>query len=257
MRLLSFMLPWYLWMHGIIILSSMSLIMEFPASHGKFAFQTLTQQALNVLSTLIQRSQHTNNILWTLKKYCVPAGNIFMIYSYFHTARIMIFRCEFLCRHAKNLQYVINFFLFLSFSCLYKGSSYNTMCSCYSVSLQEQTYILFHNLSWLNNWPIYKLKKGKPITLAVKHNSAVQLPVNWIPTCAEAVDQHQQLGGRLKHFSSFRNDPLLQSREKQAQKESKYHDRFISEEKIFTDMIRNDSVLRDGILYFTNLSREL
>ena len=52
------------------------------------------------------------------------------------------------------------------------------MCSCYSVSLQEQVYILFHYLSGRNNWPIYKLEKGKPIALAVKHNSAVQLPVN-------------------------------------------------------------------------------
>ena len=40
--------------------------------------------------------------------------------------------------------------------------------------------------------------------------------VNRIATCAEAVDQHQQLGGRLKHFSSFFTDPLRQSREKQA-----------------------------------------
>ena len=35
---------------------SMSLIMEFHTSHGKLPFQNLTQQALNVLSTLIQRS---------------------------------------------------------------------------------------------------------------------------------------------------------------------------------------------------------
>ena len=169
----------------------------------------------------------------------------------------MIFRCEFLYRHAKNLQSVITFFLFLSFNCSYKGSSYGTMFSCYSVSLQEETYILFYYLSRLNNWTIYKLEKGKPITLAEKNNSAVHLPVNRIPTCAEAVDQHQQLGGRLKHFSSFGTDPLRQSREKQAQRESKYYDRFISEEKIFTDMIRNGSMLRDAILYFIKLSKEL
>ena len=59
----------------------------------------------------------------------------------------------------------------------------------------------------------------------------MHLPLNRIPTCAEAVDQHQQLGGRLKHFSSFGTDPLRQSREKQAQREPKYCDRFISEEK--------------------------
>ena len=112
-------------------------------------------------------------------------------------------------------------------------------------------------MSRLNNSPIYKLEKGKPITLAEKNNSAVHLPVNRIPTCAEAVDQHQQLGGTLKHFSSFGTDPLRQSREKQAQRESKYYDRFTSEEKIFTDMIRNSSMLRDVILYFTNLSKEL
>ena len=35
--------------------ASISLIMEFRASHGKFAFQTLTQQALNVIQTLMQR----------------------------------------------------------------------------------------------------------------------------------------------------------------------------------------------------------
>ena len=130
------------------------------------------------------------------------------------------------------------------------------MCSCYFVSLQGETYILFYYLSRLNNSPIFKLEKGKPIALA-DCNSAVYLSVNRIPTCAEAVDQHQQLGGRLKHFSSFGTDPLRQSREKQAQRESKYYDRFISEEKIFTDMIRNRSMLRDTILYFIKLSKEL
>ena len=79
----------------------------------------------------------------------------------------------------------------------------------------------------------------------------MHLPVNWIPTCAEAVDQHQQLGERLKHFSSFGTDPLRQSPEKQGQRESKYYDRFISDEKIFTDM------LRDAILYFIKLTKEL
>ena len=116
------------------------------------------------------------------------------------------------------------------------------MFSWYSVSLQEETYVFFYYLSRLNNWPIYKLEKGKPITLAEKNNSAVHLPVNRISTCAEAVDQHQELGGKLKYFSSFGTDPPRQSREKQAQKESKYYDRIISQEKIFTDMIRNGSV---------------
>ena len=98
----------------------------------------------------------------------MPAGNIFLIYSYFHKARILIFRCKFLYRHAKNLQSVISFFLFLSFNYSYEGGSYNTMSFCYSVSLQGETYILFHYLSRLNNWLIYKLKKGKPITIAVR-----------------------------------------------------------------------------------------
>ena len=120
--------------------------------------------------------------------------------SYSFLIRILIFRCKFLYRHAKNLQSVISFFLFLSFNCSYEGGSYNTMCSCYFVSLQGETYILFYYFSRLNNSPIFKLEKGKPITLAEKNNSAVHLPVNRIPTCAEAVDQHQQLGGRLKHF---------------------------------------------------------
>ena len=48
----------------------------------------------------------------------------------------------------------------------------------------------------------------------MKKNSAVHLPVNWIPTFAEAADQHQQLGGRVKHFSLFGTDPLRQSRDK-------------------------------------------
>ena len=85
----------------------------------------------------------------------------------------------------------------------------------------------------------------------------MHLPLNRIPTYAEAVDQHQQLGGTLKHFSSFGANPLRQSHEKQAQRESKYYDRFIREEKIFTDMIRNGSMLRDIILYFIKLSKEL
>ena len=66
--------------------------------------------------------------------------------------------------------------------------------------------------------------------------------MNRIPTCAEAVDNHQQLSGRLKHFSSFGTDPQRQSRENQAQRESKYYNRFISEKKIFTDMMRNSSM---------------
>ena len=95
------------------------------------------------------------------------------------------------------------------------------------------------------------------MTLAEKSNSAVHLPVNRIPTCAEAVDQHQQLGGRLKHFSSFGTDPLHYFSEKEAQKEPKYYDQFISEEEIFTEMIGNSSMLRDAILYFIKLSKEL
>ena len=54
-------------------------------------------------------------------------------------------------------------------------------------------------MSRLNSLPIYKLKKGKPITLAEKNNSVVNLPVNRIPTCADTADQHQQLEGRLKY----------------------------------------------------------
>ena len=45
------------------------------------------------------------------------------------------------------------------------------MYSCYSVSLLEETYIMFHYLSRLNNSAVYKLEKGKPITLAEKNNS--------------------------------------------------------------------------------------
>ena len=131
------------------------------------------------------------------------------------------------------------------------------MCSCYSVSLQGETYMLLHYLSRLNNSLFCKLEKGKRITLAEKNNSGLHLPVNRIPACAEAVDQHQQVVGRLKHFSLFGTDPLRQSGEKQAQRESKYYDRFISEEKIFTGMIRNGSMLRDAILYFIKLSKEL
>ena len=101
-----------------------------------------------------------------------------------------------------------------------------------SVLLQKETYILFYYLSRLNNSPIDKSEKGKPITLAQKNPaSAVRLSVNQIPTCAETVDQHQQLDGRLKHFSSFGTDPLRQSCEKQAQSESKYYDRIISQRK--------------------------
>ena len=61
-------------------------------------------------------------------------------------------------------------------------SSYKTMCSRYSVSLEGETYILSYYLSRLNNSLIYKLEKGKLITIAEKNNSAVHLPVNGIPT---------------------------------------------------------------------------
>ena len=134
-------------------------------------------------------------------------------------------------------------------------SSYKTMCSRYSVSLEGQTYILSYYLSRLNNSLIYKLEKGKLITIAEKNNSAVHLPVNGIPTWAEAVDQHQQLSGRPKLICSFGTDPLRQSRKKQAQREFKYYARFISEQ--FTDMIRNTSTLRDAVLYFIKLSKKL
>ena len=186
----------------------------------------------------------------------MPAGNTFLIYSYFRAAHIIIFRCEFLYRHAKNLQSVISFFLFLSFNCSYKGSSENKMCSCYSVSLQEETYVLLHYLSRLNNSLFYKSEKGKPITLAEKKQFC----------CAPSSESNTDLCRSCrstpttrwkKHFSSFGTDPLRQSGEKQAQRESKYYDRFISEEKIFTNMIRNGSMLRDAILYFIKLSKEL
>ena len=132
----------------------------------------------------------------------MPAGNTFLIYSYFHAARITIFRCEFLYRHAKNLQPVISFFLFLSFNCSYKGSSDNKMCSCYSVSLQEETYVLLHYLSRLNNSLFYKSEKGKPITPTTRWKKHQSTPTTrW-----------------KKHFSSFGTNPLRQSGEKQAQR---------------------------------------
>ena len=49
------------------------------------------------------------------------------------------------------------------------------MSPCYSVSLQEETYILLHYLSRLNNSLSYKLEKEKPIRLAEKNNSAEHL----------------------------------------------------------------------------------
>ena len=67
---------------------------------------------------------------------------------------------------------VNSLFLSLSFNCSYERGSYNTVCSCYFVSLQGETYILFYYLSRLNNSPIFKLEKGKPITLAEKNNSS-------------------------------------------------------------------------------------
>ena len=182
-----------------------------------------------------------------------PFSNLFLLsYSAYFDIPLLIF---ILARYEPTM--LLFFFLSLSFNYSHEGGSNDTMCSCYFVSLQGETYILLYYLSRLNNSPIFKLEKGKPIALAEKSNSDVHLPVNQILTCAEAVDQHQQLDGRLKHFSSFGTNPLRQSGEKQAQRESKYYDRFISEEKIFTDMIRNDSMLRDAILYFIKLSKEL
>ena len=72
--------------------------------------------------------------------------------------------------------------------------------SKYFVSLQGETYITFYYLSRLDNLPIFKLEKEKQLHSLTKNNSAVHLPVDRIPTCTEAVDKHQQLGGRLKHF---------------------------------------------------------
>ena len=87
---------------------------------------------------------------------------------------------------------------------------------------QGETYILFHYLSRLRLF--INQRKGKQLHSLKKNNSAVHLPVSQIPTCAEAVDQHQQLGGRLKYFSSFGTDPLRQSCEEQVQRKPKYYD---------------------------------
>ena len=84
----------------------------------------------------------------------------------------------------------------------------------------------------------------------------MHVPVNRIPTCAEAVINTNKSVEDWNIFL-FGTDPLRLSGEKQAQRESKYYDQFISEEKIFTDMIRNGSMLRDAILYFIKLSKEL
>ena len=75
-----------------------------------------------------------------------------------------------------------------------------------TMEFQGETYILFHYLSRLRLF--INQRKGNQLHSLKKNNSAVHLPVSRIPTCAEAVDQHQQLGGRLKHFSSFGTDPL-------------------------------------------------
>ena len=44
--------------------------------------------------------------------------------------------------------------------------------------------------------------------------------MNQISTCGKGVDQHQHVGERLKHFSSFGTDSLLQSNEKQISQET-------------------------------------
>ena len=89
-------------------------------------------------------------------------------YSTYHDIQMWIF----ILRQSKNLQF-ISFLLLLSFNCSYESSHYNSMSSCYSISLQEETWILFHCFSRLNNLEIYKLEKEKPITPTKKTNIAV------------------------------------------------------------------------------------
>ena len=105
--------------------------------------------------------------------------------------------------------------------------------------------------------PIYKLKKGKPITLAEKKQFCCEPSSESNTDLCRYCRSTPATRGKTQILSSFGTDPLRQSREKQAQRESKYYDRFTSEEKIFTDMIRNGSMLRDAILYFIKLSKEL
>ena len=117
--------------------------------------------------------------------------------------------------------------------------------SKYFVSLQGETYIIFYYLSRLDDLPIFKLEKEKQLHSLTKNNSAVHLP-DLYRSCRST----SATWWKTETFSSFGTDLLRQSREKQVQRGSKYYDRFISEEKIFTYMTRNGSMLRDAILYF-------
>lgn len=109
-----------------------------------------------------------------------------------------------------------------------------------------------HNFSYS-----FYIEKGKPIALAEKQNSTVRIPINRIPTTEDAVDQHRQLGGRLKNFSKFGVDPLTNFEELQNHREALYYEKFGSEEKIFTDLINGGKLLRDAVLFFLQLSKDL
>ena len=82
------------------------------------------------------------------------------------------------------------------------------MCSCYSISLQKETYVLSHFLCRLNNSRIHALEKANYTRWKKKHLWCAPSSES-MPTCAEAVDQNQQFGERLKYFSSFGTDWLL------------------------------------------------
>ena len=105
--------------------------------------------------------------------------------------------------------------------------------------------------------PIISVEKGKPIALAEKENGAAHIPENCLPSTRDAVDQHRQLGGKLKEFSPFGTDPLSHFPEKQARREQQYYLRFETDEKLFSDLINGGQLLKNAVLYFIRLSRSL
>ena len=111
---------------------------------------------------------------------------------------------------------------------------------------------MFHFLSRLNHSQIYTLEKGRPITLAEKQfccapSSKSNTDLCW--SCRSTIITQW----KTETFFFF----WYRSHEKQARRESKYYEWFIGKEKIFPDMIRNGSMLRNAVLCFFKLSKEL
>jgi hypothetical protein len=91
-----------------------------------------------------------------------------------------------------------------------------------------------------------------------ENNQAVQIDSRILPEPAAAVQQFQEMGGRLTAFSPFGHDPLQNNPALLAQRDRRFQEQYPDFNQFFHSTVNgNNSVFRDGLLFLIDISKQL